>query len=105
MSRTHFQLPDLLQDETLEIGQTGLICSADGWGEQTVSGLLLDFDQAARVIKIRPTAQQRSLSLKFNQVKRLKIDPRPGSVAQQSHADAHSLELHPATHSFLVSSP
>jgi len=103
MSRTHFQLPDLLQDETLEIGQTGLICSADGWGEQTVSGLLLDFDQAARVIKIRPTAQPRSLSLKFNQVKRLKIDARPVSEADHGRTDAHSLELHPATHSFLVS--
>jgi len=103
MNRTHFELPDLLQDETLEIGQTGLICSADGWGEQTVSGLLLDFDQSARLIKIRPTAQPRSLSLKFNQVKRLKIDPRPGSAGQQSHTDAHSLDLLHATHSFLVS--
>ncbi|BAO80518.1 type II secretory pathway, ATPase PulE/Tfp pilus assembly pathway, ATPase PilB [Serpentinimonas raichei] len=103
MSRNQFELPDLLQDEVLEVGQTGLICSADGWGEQSVEGQLIDFDPAARVVKIRPAGQLRSLSLKFNQIKRLKIDAHPDRAAAQGHTDAHSLELSPSTHSFLVS--
>jgi len=103
MSRNQFELPDLLQDEVLEVGQTGLICSADGWGEQSVEGQLIDFDPIARVVKIRPAGQLRSLSLKFNQIKRLKIDAHPDRAAAQGHTDAHSLELSPSTHSFLVS--
>jgi len=103
MSRTHFVLPDLLQDEMLEVGQTGLICSADGWGEQSVEGQLIDFDPTVRVLKIRPAGQLRSLSLKFNQIKRLKIDACPDRTAHQDRIHAHSPELSPSTHSFLVS--
>jgi|GEM_PF-1549454 len=103
MSRIHFELPDLLQDEVLAVGQTGLICSADGWGEQSVEGQLIDFDPASRVVKIRPAGQLRSLSLKFNQIKRLKIDAHPDRAAAHGRADEHSLELLPSTHSFLVS--
>lgn len=77
MSNPVFSLPNVEHDDTFVVGESGLSVTAEGWGGNAVTGQLLDFDIQKRVIKVIPDGQERGLSLKFNQVKRLKVQHQP----------------------------
>lgn len=73
MQNLQFSLPNIENADVFTIGESHLSVTAEGWGENAVTGQLLDFDTQKRVIKILSPGQERGLSLKFNQVKRLKV--------------------------------
>lgn len=71
---SYFTLPNWNHDDTLEVDAKRLTCTAEGWNGNTISGDLLDFDPSQRTLKIQAFDEDRALTLKFNQIKRLKID-------------------------------
>ncbi|WP_246316215.1 GspE/PulE family protein [Tepidicella baoligensis] len=73
MNEPTFQLPNIERTDVFPVGEAILACTVEGWSDNTVSGHLLDFDTERRVLKLRLRGEERSLSLKFNQVKRLRI--------------------------------
>ena len=77
MKKSHFSLPNLHREDTLAVGDKVLTCTAEGWNGNAVSGHLTDFDTEHRQIKIQPFGDSRGFALKFNQVKRLKVDTQP----------------------------
>ncbi len=73
MGEHTYQLPNIERTDPFAVGEAVLSCTAEGWSDNAVSGHLLDFDTSRRVLKLRPRGEERGLSLKFNQVKRLRI--------------------------------
>ncbi len=101
MTRTHFYLTNPHGNDAFLIGQGALSCTAEGWKEQAVQGQLLDFDSENRILKIQPLGQLRPIGLRFSQLKRLRIDARPGIDLDPADANTHSLGLAPGQ-SYLV---
>ena len=77
MKTGFFTLPNWNQDDRFVVGQRKLTCTAEGWGGNSVAGHLIDFDPEHRVASILAFSESRPLALKFNQIKRLKIDLQP----------------------------
>ena len=77
MPENTFSLPNIERMDVFAVGDPVLACTAEGWSDNSVSGHLLDFDTTRRVIKLRPRGDERGLSLKFNQLKRLRIQHHP----------------------------
>lgn len=72
-----FAVPNRGADETYAVGEAALPATVEGWNGRAVRGALADFQPDGGTLKILPEGQSRPLSLRFNQVKRLRID-RPG---------------------------
>ncbi len=77
MKKSQFLVPNLHREDALEVGAKVLTCTAEGWNGNSVSGHLVDFDPEHRQLKIQPFGDNRGFALKFNQLKRLKIDTDP----------------------------
>jgi type II secretory ATPase GspE/PulE/Tfp pilus assembly ATPase PilB-like protein len=77
MKPGHFILPNWNHDDSFVVGERKLTCTAEGWGNNSVAGHLIDFDPEHRLVKILAFSESRPLALKFNQIKRLKIDLQP----------------------------
>jgi len=78
-----------------------ITCTAEGWNGNTVSGHLVDFDPEHRLLKIQPFGDARALGLKFNQIKRLKIDTQP-DLDREFVPTGMLDDLGHALHSFVV---
>lgn len=74
MKGSQFTLPNWNHDDGFTVGEKKLTCTAEGWNGNTISGHLIDFDPAHLMLKIQAYGEARALTLKFNQIKRLKID-------------------------------
>ncbi|WP_232788370.1 GspE/PulE family protein [Macromonas nakdongensis] len=74
MRKTHFLVPNTQREDVLEVGGKVLTCTAEGWNGNSIAGHLVDFDPEHRQLKIQPFGDARGLGLKFNQIKRLKVD-------------------------------
>ncbi|GAB3188054.1 GspE/PulE family protein [Hydrogenophaga aquatica] len=77
MKNAQFTVPNWNHEDTFTVGEKKLTCTAEGWNANTISGHLIDFSPEQRSLKIQPFGQERGVLLKFNQVKRLKIDLQP----------------------------
>lgn len=93
-----FAIPNRDTDETYVAGQPSLPVAVEGWNGRVVRGALADFQPEGGALKILVEEPPRLLSLRFNQVKRLRVDPRdaPASLgAASGYADE-------VLHSFVV---
>ena len=77
MKSTQYTVPNWNHEDTFTVGEKKLTCTAEGWNANTISGHLIDFAPEQRSLKIQPFGQERGVLLKFNQIKRLKIDLQP----------------------------
>lgn len=96
MNSNVFFLPNATRDDTFVVGESALIVTAEGWGGNAVSGRLLDFDTHKRLLKIAPVGQERGLSLKFNQVKRLQVRFYEQTDAEVSASQGYGADHAPA---------
>ena len=71
-----FAIPNRDTDETYVAGQPSLPVAVEGWNGRVVRGALADFQPEGGALKILVEEPPRLLSLRFNQVKRLRVDPR-----------------------------
>ncbi len=77
MHGAQYNLPNWNHEDAFLVGEKKLTCTAEGWNGNTIAGHLVDFDPEHRMLKIQAYGEDRSLGLKFNQIKRLKIDSQP----------------------------
>ncbi len=94
-----FELPNLHGVDSFEVGTTKLGCVAEGWKGNALSGSLLEFDEEHRQIKIQPLGEARPVALKFNQIKRLRLDKNPETDLDFQPS---SLEAVAGLHSFVI---
>jgi len=95
---TQFVIPGRDADEAHEVGHAQLRAAIEGWNGRVVRGQLVDFQPEGSTLRVLPDGQARALSLRFNQVKRLRLDPReapPALGTASGYADD-------ALHSFVV---
>lgn len=81
MDRTHFWLPGWKEDEPFLKGQLGPSCRAEGWNGNTLEGRLVDFAPDQGHLLIRPQSDSPVLTLKLNQIKRLRVEFEDGDEA------------------------
>ena len=77
MSRTHFTLPNWNHVDTLSVGVPKLHCVAEGWTGSSIAGHLVDFNPELKSLVLKTDEAERNVTLKFNQLKRLKVDSHP----------------------------
>ncbi len=99
MKKEIFQLPNLHGEDAFEVGLPRLSCVAEGWKGNALAGYLLDFDEDHRQIKIQPLGDARPVALKFNQIKRLRLDKNPDTDLEFQPS---SLEAVASLHSFVI---
>ncbi len=99
MKKDVFHLPNLHGDDIFELGVPKLSCVAEGWKGNALPGFLLDFDENHRQIKMQPLGDGRPVALKFNQIKRLRLDRNPDTDLEFQPS---SLEAVASLHSFVI---
>ena len=77
MSRPLFTLPNANHEDTLSVGVPKLHCVAEGWTGNSITGHLVDFNPESKSLVLKTLAPERNVTLKFNQLKRLKVDSHP----------------------------
>ncbi|TSE26601.1 Type II secretion system protein E [Tepidimonas aquatica] len=73
MAATHYTVPGRTADETYRTGERVLHGVVEGWNERVVPGFVLEFGNGG--LKLLPDGHAKALALRFNQIKRLRIDP------------------------------
>ncbi|TSE31856.1 Type II secretion system protein E [Tepidimonas thermarum] len=81
VSNQPYLIPSLTGDESYLPGQAGLPVAVEGWNGRVLHGALADFQPDTGVLKVAIEGQQRLLALRFNQIKRLRIESRTGLSA------------------------
>lgn len=70
-----FTLPNRTTDDTYPVGASGVMAAIEGWNARSLSGELVDFRPESGNLKLLVAGQPRAISLRFNQIKRLRIFP------------------------------
>ncbi|WP_334134595.1 GspE/PulE family protein [Tepidimonas sp.] len=78
-SHPTFIIPHRDADETYVVGEPVLAAAVEGWNGRVVDGHLVDFQPQLGMLKLVPAGQSRPVSLRFAQIKRLRIPPKPGT--------------------------
>ncbi|TSE35893.1 hypothetical protein [Tepidimonas charontis] len=71
-----FVIPHRSIDESYTVGEPVLAAAVEGWNGRVIEGRLVDFQPANETLKLLLTGHARPVSLRFAQVKRLRIPPR-----------------------------
>ncbi len=75
--QTTFVIPHREADESYIVGEPVLAAAVEGWNGRVIEGALADFQPQSGTLRLLPTGQARPVSLRFAQVKRLRIPPKP----------------------------
>jgi type II secretory ATPase GspE/PulE/Tfp pilus assembly ATPase PilB-like protein/predicted aspartyl protease len=90
MQNKEFIIPSLNGDEVYPADEARLPILVEGWNDKIIDGFLMDFQPSKEQLKIMPVGLDKSIVVRFNQIKRLRlsrtVDGR-GRVPPTLHAE------------------